>query len=514
MSEIHKEEEWDAFCLNCERPLCLDCLIEHSENHKDHKVLSFLEMTTMLVKEIEQRKPMAGSMDALQQELNGYIMNISQKIDKSKFTIKNIVEFTASLTEKILTKQVSALLGLKEECEAVKSEIQSKSKLSSEAAEKIANVKAFYKRKEFKQLIVAYKEENSPKKDQAEIDQKITDKQSLFKKIEYAVVSDPDKIRSIIEQALNDAFEKIQIVQIGCSQCKKPNIDFAKNEECYKCGSLICQNCVNSCKLCGAKMCKKCMIKCQGDCNLNVCSKCMMSKRCGKCAKTKCKACWIEKCEICKTIRKECCLKCKQCQKSICNECKKVCEKCGEVCKNEVKKCEKCNIIYCTGCKCNCYKEKLLWYNGARNLKSSENKHWNKFLSNIYIDGPLIIKLHVKDFVQTDNDYKVIVGLEKYTNGNKNLLNDDGLAKTGTAYGISFNHYKFFLNFAYKYESYGAKINSGDEIKIIYDKSKNISFEVNDNSYGIAYSNCEGPFYLFCYSYAQVELEIVSCDSI
>lgn len=511
MSEIHKEEEWDAFCLNCERPLCLECNIEHSENYKDHKVLSFLEMVTILVKGIEQRKPMAGSMDALQQELNEYLTNINKKVDKAKFTIKNIAEFTASITEKILTKQMSVLLGLKEECEAAKVEIQNNSKLASEAAEKIANVKALYKKREFKQLIDAFKRENELKKAHAVNDLKILDKQSLFKKIECAVVLDPDKIIPILEKAMNEVFDKIQIVQIGCSQCKEANIDFKKSGECYKCGSIICQKCLNLCKLCGAKMCGKCMIKCEGECNSNVCSKCIPNEKCGKCSKIKCKACWIVKCEICQNIRNECCLKCKKCNKAICNECKRICEKCGDVCKNEIKKCEKCKMVYCTNCTCKCLK--LLWYNGKTSL-NPEIHNWSKYLSNIYANGPFSIKLLVKNFVKSKNGADVIVGLEKYTGSNKNEINDYSLNKTGNTYGISFKSEKFFLNYSYHSEPYGTNITTGDEITIIYDKSHNICFEVSGKSYGIAYSNCEGPFYLFCYAVTTVELEIISFNSL
>eukprot|EP01022_Parablepharisma_sp_SALTPOND_P035671 TRINITY_DN960_c0_g1_i2.p1 TRINITY_DN960_c0_g1~~TRINITY_DN960_c0_g1_i2.p1 ORF type:complete len:400 (-),score=29.58 TRINITY_DN960_c0_g1_i2:173-1372(-) len=383
------------------------------------------------------------------------------------------------------------LVRLRKECSAGKAAVLESEQQAKANTKQITDIKEYFKNKQFRKLIEAYekakvKEDKVPPKD-------LIGKNSFKQKIELAALTDFNKFEETIGRALSEALKSVPVIQYGCMLCNKIHLE-GKYTGCSICGLPICFKCVYSCGKCQSKVCSKCAKKCEGECRLQLCTKCV--KKCGKCLKAKCVACWKEECAICKKVRGECCLQCGACSLPICSSCTK-----------EANKCEKCATNYCKNWLCKCITH---WYNREKILVHASRDYWDKYITDKYISGAFEANLVVKQYIPSENSYDVIAGIEKYTGSNKNETGDQSLSRTGTAYGLCFKNYKAFLNYSCSLIPYGTTIKAEDIITITYNKAKELIFAVNGQSYGVAYSDIEGPFYLFCYSTTQIELEIWS----
>ncbi len=469
MCELHGGEEWEAYCPECDKLLCFDCNIEHSETHKPHGARSFLEIATSLVNDIEQLDPrVSETVKALQQQIELHTAGVDEKMAKVRANIDRIKEFVAARVEKILMSQLQPLMELKQECAKTKDVIADSAGKAKEWKEKVDQIKGFYKRRDFVNLLRCYKEENAWKAAAAshKLAQKdLLEKSELPQRIGLVKLNEDMKgIFLMIGSALERSMDDVPL--FNCTICKESETP-VEYVACGTCSKQVCKQCALACVGCEQLFCRSCSLKC-GACHGTLCSKCAQC------------------CEACKTT----------------------------VCLKDIRKCEKCGIRVCRDkCVCAC-KLTVRWYNGASTLVAAGKASWDKQISDCSVPGAFEARFKVKRYVDGGNDYDAILGLEKDTGANTNVTNDGGLNKTKTAYGICFKEWKVLFESGFKEERYGTTVKEGDEIAVTYGKDKDIVFAVNGKSYGVAYRNVDGPFYMFCYHYGEVAIEILSVKSL
>ena len=201
----------------------------------------------------------------------------------------------------------------------------------------------------------------------------------------------------------------------------------------------------------------------------------------------------------------------------ICIDCLKTCTKCSQlICIGCLTKCSKCNLEYCNSCcricnKCNsahcanCYAS---WYDGNKTITKSKSDDWFHYISRCPISGPFKVKAKIRD-----PNHHLFIGLQLNSGSNQNVL--QGLTAANKGYSFwSANGYKTQFMSGQTNTSYGSAPGTDEfVIEMIYSVSKELSFVVNNQNYGTAFSLGDGHwFLLFSAAYANTCCEIQSVE--
>ena len=189
----------------------------------------------------------------------------------------------------------------------------------------------------------------------------------------------------------------------------------------------------------------------------------------------------------------------------MCGVCQKTCTKCNlEYCNSCCRICTKCNSAHCA----NCYG---VWYDGNKTkTQVSYDGNYYHYISRCPISGPFKVKAKIKD-----PGHSLFIGLQLNSGSNQNILQDYSLDKANKGYSFhSGNGQKYQFMNDHTGLAYG-KIPGTDEfvIEMIYSASKELSFVVNNQNYGTAFSLGDGHwFLLFTAYYANSSCEIQSVE--
>ena len=167
--------------------------------------------------------------------------------------------------------------------------------------------------------------------------------------------------------------------------------------------------------------------------------------------------------------------------------------------------CNKCNSAHCA----NCF---AVWYDGNKSLTKSTQAPWEHYISRCPISGPFKVKAKLRD-----PNHQLFIGLQLNSGSNQNVLQDNSL-------NIANKGFSFYSNAGYKTQfttgsswphwDYDQKPGTDEfTIEMIYSASKELSFIVNNQKYGTAFSLGDGHwFLLFTAYYANICCEIQSVE--
>ena len=129
------------------------------------------------------------------------------------------------------------------------------------------------------------------------------------------------------------------------------------------------------------------------------------------------------------------------------------------------------------------------------------------------------ITINIDHMDQTGaNTIEGVIGLQK-EGSLEEFKSDQQLSRSNNCYGIITKSCELMTHhFNYKISNYGSNekkaMKAGDVLVMKY-KDKTISFKLNDKDLGIAFTNQEGPWYLFAYFYsAGDKITIAKCKKV
>ena len=179
-------------------------------------------------------------------------------------------------------------------------------------------------------------------------------------------------------------------------------------------------------------------------------------------------------------------------------------------------KCTKCNLEYCNSCcricdKCksahcaNCF---AVWYDGNKSITHTKDSNWIHYINRCPISGPFKVKAKIKD-----PNHNLFIGLQLNNGSNQNITQGWENIKGYSFNSNGGNKSQFSTNSSGN-SGYG-KAPGVDEfiIELIYSASKELSFIVNNQNYGTAFSLGDGHwFLLFTAHWASASCEIQSVE--